>query len=71
MHRLWLFACLLLPIACSGAGETPTLVLQCHEGRVSAYMVTGTPDEIATGALQVDAVEVQLDSAPGCSESAP
>lgn len=60
-------------MACSdqSARESPTLVLQCQDGRVSAYMVTGTPEEIATGALQADAVEVRLDSAPQCFESAP
>jgi hypothetical protein len=70
VHRLWLLPWLLLPTACSG-NEGPTLVLQCQDGRVAAYMVTGTAEQIATGALLDDAVEVRLDSAPECSMSAP
>jgi hypothetical protein len=54
-----------------GSESEPTLVLRCQNGRVSAYLVSGSPAEIATQQVQDGAVEVQLDSAPPCSESAP
>ena len=66
----------LLALACShppasSESESPTLVFRCHDGRVSAYVVVATTADIAAGDLPEDAVEVQLDSAPTCSESTP
>ncbi len=68
----WLLACLTLTVACfDQSREIPTLLLECQDGRVIAYIVSGTPEEIATGVFQTDAVEVRLDSAPQCFESDP
>jgi hypothetical protein len=75
--RQWLLPCLLIQIACSdgaadsGSRDAPTLVLRCNDGHLSGYMVTGTPEEIAAGDLESEAVEVRFDSAPQCAESAP
>lgn len=44
--------------------EQPTLQLSCEHGRVAAYLVTGTADEMDTGH---PGVKVELDSAPTCS----
>lgn len=76
MLRQWLLPSLLLPLACSiprggSEAETATLVLRCHEGRVSAFMVVADTAGIAVGELPEDAVEVELDGSPECSESAP
>jgi hypothetical protein len=71
MRLQWLVPCFLLPLACSNppaSAETATLVLRCHDGRVSAYMVPVNPEQIAAGDLPADAVEVQLEAAPDCDE---
>jgi hypothetical protein len=49
----------------------PSLQLRCEQGRLAAYLVVGVPPERETGALADRGVQVELDSAPACSDSAP
>jgi hypothetical protein len=49
-----------------GEGEQPRLVLRCEEGRLGAYLVVGTLEEVQSGQIGDHAVVVQLDSAPSC-----
>jgi hypothetical protein len=46
--------------------EEPQLVLRCEEGRLGAYLVVGTPEEVESGQVDDHAVVILLDSAPSC-----
>jgi hypothetical protein len=49
--------------------EEPRLHLSCEQGRVAAYLVVGGAGDVETGALADRGVQVELDSAPPCSDS--
>ena len=46
--------------------EQPRLVVRCEQGRLDAFLIVGTPEEVESGRLDDRAVPVQLDSAPSC-----
>lgn len=45
------------------AGEQPTVLLRCEEGRIGAYVVTGEFDDQPA---ENQMVRISLDSAPEC-----
>jgi hypothetical protein len=50
----------------SDSSEQPRLVLRCEQGRVSAYLVAGTPLLLDSAPTDGRVVPVLLDSEPSC-----
>jgi hypothetical protein len=50
----------------SDSSEQPRLVLRCEQGRVSAYLVAGTPLLLDSAPPDGRVVPVLLDSEPSC-----
>ena len=48
------------------SSEQPRLVLRCEQGRVSAYLVAGTPLLLDSAPTDGRVVPVLLDSEPSC-----
>ena len=50
----------------TASGEQPRLVFRCEDGRLSAYVVLGAPEDRESEQIDDHAVVVRLDSAPPC-----